>query len=67
MGYTSIEGWAAWHPEHGFCDPYDFDQTPIAWIELDGAVRRVRSLNADAGTNNRNGWRAVKITIARHP
>lgn len=43
--------WAPWHP----------------WVstDLDEISRRVKHLNAADGTNNRNGWRAVKVTLER--
>jgi hypothetical protein len=56
--------WAAWHPKHGFGIPH-FYEDAIAWADLDGAVALVRELNRDAGTNNRNGWRAVKVDVVK--
>ena len=55
--------WAPWHPEHGFQDQF-MDAT---WIsrDLDEISRRVKRLNEDDKTTNRNGWRAVRVTIAR--
>lgn len=59
-----IEAWAAWHPKHGFEEPYGFEG-PVAFVDLDSAARHVRNLNSEAGTNARNGWRAVKVEIGR--
>ncbi|MGJ5032416.1 hypothetical protein ACQR1I_36645 [Bradyrhizobium sp. HKCCYLS2038] len=64
MVESSATGWAAWHPTKGFFDEFEPDG-PIASASLDGAARRVRTLNSDEGTNNRNGWRAVKVRIER--
>jgi hypothetical protein len=55
--------WAAWHPKHGFSVPHY--EGAIAFVDLDEAARHVRWLNADDGTNNRNGWRAVKVQLVR--
>ena len=57
------ELWAPWHPKHGFLDEF----MPATWIspDLDEIVGRVKRLNQDDKTNNRNGWRAVKVTFAR--
>lgn len=57
-------GWACWHPRHGFAIP-DHYEGAIAWADLDPAVREVRALNAEAGTDNRNGWRAVKVGLVK--
>lgn len=57
-------GWAAWHPVHGFEIPHAYEGA-IAWADLDPAVREVRELNEEAGTSNRNGWRAVKVGLVR--
>lgn len=54
--------WAAWHPKHGFADPFSYEG-PVAWADIDGAVERVQILNECAGTNNRNGWRAKKACL----
>ena len=56
--------WAPWHPKHGFDVPHIFAGA-IAYVDLDRACDLVRELNADAGTNNRNGWRAVKVELVR--
>ena len=54
--------WAPWHPRHGFQDKF----MHATWIshDLDEIAGRVKRLNEDDGTNNRNGWRAVRVTIA---
>lgn len=57
------EGWAVWHPKHGFDIPYY--EGLIVHGSLDDAARTVRDLNADDGTTNRTGWRAVKVTVAK--
>lgn len=61
---TTCNGWAVWHPTKGFSDPYEPDG-PIAYLSLDGAAYRVKMLNRDDGTNNRNGWRAVKVQVVK--
>ena len=60
----AVQGWAAWHPEKGYADPVEPDD-PIAWLSLDAAACRVKTLNREDGTTNRNGWRAVKVQMAR--
>lgn len=59
-----LEAWAAWHPKHGFEEPFGFEG-PVAFADLDSAVRRVRELNREDRTTNRNGWRATKVLISR--
>ena len=61
---TAIEGWAAWHPTKGYADEVEPD-APIAHASLDGAAYRVRTLNIEDGTTNRNGWRAVKVRVVK--
>lgn len=56
--------WAAWHTKRGFADPYTYEGA-VAWADLDGAVERVNILNREDGTNNRTGWRAVKVELVR--
>ena len=58
--------WAPWHPKHGFDIPH-FYEGAVAWADLDGAARVVRELNAEDGTTNRTGWRAVKATLVKVP
>ncbi len=60
----SDEFWAAWHPTHGFSEPYGYEGA-VVFADIDSAIRRVKGLNEDDGTNNRNGWRAVKVQIVR--
>jgi hypothetical protein len=55
--------WAAWHPRHGFEVPYY--EGSITYADLDGAARLVSELNAEDGTNNRTGWRAVKVRLVK--
>lgn len=64
MAEIPLEGWAVWHPKHGLSSPH-FYEGAIAWLDLDGAIKVVKELNADDGTNNRNGWRAVRCSISR--
>jgi hypothetical protein len=59
-------GWAAWHPQHGFEVPREYEGA-IAFADLDPAAAKVRTLNRDAGTTNRNGWRAVKVALVKVP
>lgn len=61
---NATEGWSAWHPEKGFADEFEPDG-PIAHASLDGAVHKVRMLNIEDGTTNRNGWRAVKVQVVK--
>lgn len=56
--------WAAWHPQHGFDVPFLFEGA-ATFVDLDAAAWHVRLLNAKAGTNNRTGWRAVKVQLVR--
>jgi hypothetical protein len=60
---SSLDIWAPW-PRHGFDVPHFFGSA-IAFGDIDDAVRLVRELNADAGTNNRTGWRAVKVELSK--
>jgi hypothetical protein len=59
-------GWAAWHPRHGFEVPHEYERS-VAYADLDPVVRKVRDLNRDDGTNNRTGWRAVKVSLVKVP
>jgi hypothetical protein len=59
-------GWAAWHPRHGFAVPHGYEGA-IAYADLDPVVSKVRDLNRDDRTTNRNGWRAVKIALVKVP
>jgi hypothetical protein len=59
--------WAPWHPEHGFDVPSHLHYGWTAGTDLDDVCRLVRELNAEAGTNNRNGWRAAKARLERAP
>lgn len=54
--------WAPWHPEHGFQDEFML----ATWVstDLDEIAQRVKRLNEDDKTTNRNGWRAVKVTLS---
>ena len=60
----SFTAWAIFHPAHGF-EPPAFDDGPVVYADLDAACARVRLLNEEAGTTNRNGWRAVKVALSR--
>lgn len=60
----AANGWAAWHPAKGFADEFEPD-APIAYLTLDAAAYRVKTLNIEDGTTNRNGWRAVKVTVVK--
>jgi hypothetical protein len=55
--------WAAWHPRHGFEVPHY--EGSITYADLDGAARLVHELNAEDGTTNRTGWRAVKVRLVK--
>lgn len=56
----TCEGWAAWHPTKGF-ESYG----SLANSDVDDVCRQVRELNEEAGSNNRNGWRAVRVRVER--
>jgi|tagenome__1003787_1003787.scaffolds.fasta_scaffold16973947_1 hypothetical protein len=56
--------WAAWHPQHGFAVPHQYEGA-VAWADLDPVAREVRNLNADDKTNNRTGWRATKAVLVK--
>jgi len=56
--------WAAWHPKHGFEILHEYEG-PVAFADLDPVARKVRDLNKDDKTNNRNGWRATKVTLVK--
>lgn len=64
MSAEKFIAWAAWHPKRGFADPFSYEGA-VAFADLDGAVERVKILNADEGTNNRTGWRAVKVELVK--
>jgi hypothetical protein len=57
-------GWAAWHPRYGFEVPREYEGA-IAFADLDSVVAKVRDLNRDDRTNNRTGWRAVKVALVK--
>ena len=60
-------GWAAWHPQHGFEVPHAYEG-PIAYADLSANLTaEIRALNRDDGTTNRNGWRAVKVALVKVP
>ena len=56
--------WAAWHPQHGFQIPHQYEGA-VAYADLDPVARAVRQLNADDKTTNRTGWRATKVTLVK--
>lgn len=60
---NSITAWAPWHPQHGFQDQF----MSATWVstDLDEIAARVKRLNEDDNTTNRNGWRAVRVTLSR--
>jgi hypothetical protein len=61
---TSRTAWAAWHPVKGF-DEHVYEG-PVAFAGLHSSLRAdVRELNERDGTNNRNGWRAVRVVMER--
>jgi hypothetical protein len=58
-------GWAVWHPKYGFEVPCEYEGA-IAYADLgEDIVSKVRSLNKEAGTTNRTGWRAVKVALVK--
>lgn len=50
------DGWAAWHPKHGL---------RFVRFDMDDACRHVRELNREERSNNRNGWRAVRVRVVK--
>lgn len=63
-GSATIEGFAAWHPLHGFQIP--FYEGPLVHADLSGLLtREIINLNREDGTTNRNGWRAVRVVVSR--
>lgn len=58
-----LEGWAPWHPKYGFVG--EFSETTWFSTDLDDIAHRVIDMNRDDGTNNRNGWRAVRVRVMR--
>lgn len=60
---TKVEGWAPWHPKHGFFD--DYMPTMRISPSLDEITSWVIETNRDEGTNNRNGWRAVRVEVVK--
>lgn len=59
---TAAQGWAAWHPKHGFQGEEAY---ALVYSSMDDACQHVRELNKDYGTNNRTGWRAVRVIVSR--
>jgi hypothetical protein len=61
-----IDGFAVWHPEHGFHQPYHYEGA-LAWVRPDDGelVELVAELNKECGQNTRKGWRIVPVTIGR--
>jgi hypothetical protein len=59
---NTYTGWAPWHPQHGFQDEF----MSATWVstDMDEIVQRVKRLNQDDKTNNRTGWRAVKVSLS---
>lgn len=64
MAKTEISGWAAWHPERGFEQPFHYEGA-LAYVRPDDATEEVRDLNREAGQNTRKGWRMVPVTIVK--
>jgi hypothetical protein len=57
-------GFAAWHPVKGFDVPFLYEGA-IVCVEQEDLIDRIQELNRDDGTNNRNGWRIVRVKIER--
>lgn len=57
-----VIAWAPWHPERGF---QDLQIGPVGDMDIDRCCREVNYLNEYEGTDNRTGWRAVKVKITR--
>lgn len=61
-----LTAWAAWHPTKGF-DDYHYEG-PVAFMDHDRTLLDdIKELNEEDGTNNRNGWRMVKVEITKLP
>lgn len=59
-----LVGFAVWHPQKGF-DAHSFEG-PIAYANLSTSIiADVKDLNERDGTNNRNGWRAVRVKVIK--
>lgn len=58
---TELEGWAAWHPKHGFDL---FDNKIKVFTELDKDLTYdIKEMNTDDGTTAKTGWRAVRVKV----
>lgn len=61
-----IEGFAAWHPTHGFDAPQRYEGAIVFVRSDDPALYDdVREMNRDARQTNRTGWRIVPVTVTR--
>lgn len=61
-----ILGFAIWHPEHGFYQPYHYEG-PLVYVRSDdeGIMADVRGMNRESGQNTRKGWRIVPVDVVR--
>jgi hypothetical protein len=59
-----ILGFAIWHPEHGFHQPYHYEG-PLVYVRSDdeGIMNDCKEMNRESGQDNRKGWRIVPVTI----
>lgn len=62
--HETFSAWAAWHPTKGF-DKHHYEGA-FAFADLcDELTAVVADLNDQDGTNPSNGWRAVRVSIAK--
>ena len=66
MTELSAQGFAIWHPEHGFAQPRHYEGT-LATVASDDLTRDTLNLNRECRQTNRTGWRIVPVTISREP
>lgn len=59
-----IQGFAIWHPVHGFQQPHHYEGR-LACVRTEDFFEEIKELNDDAGQTTRTGWRVVPITITR--
>jgi len=60
-----IQGFAIWHPAHGFQQPHHYHGS-LACVRLEDFFQETEDLNANAGQTHHTGWRVVAITITRN-
>lgn len=59
-----ITGWAAWHPEKGFYE--NAYEGAVVFADLNPSlIADVKELNEEDGTNNKYGWRSVRVKVVK--